>query len=90
MIRARRPAAGLALAGALLGVTGCATSVDPIERLGRKAAVELRELRELRELPEPRDPGDLGDLKQARERDPGRNDPAWNHPVRGAVLVPAS
>jgi hypothetical protein len=81
VIRARRPAAGLALAGALLGLTGCATSVDPIERLGRKAAVELRELRE---------PGDVGDLKEARERDPGRNGPVRNEPARGAVLVPAS
>jgi hypothetical protein len=84
VIRARRSAAGLALAGALLGLTGCATSVDPIERLGRKAAVELRELRE------PRDPGDVGDLKEARERDPGRNGPGRNEPARGAVLVPAS
>ncbi|WP_251066597.1 hypothetical protein [Streptomyces sp. ISL-36] len=38
MIRARRPLAGLALAGALLAASGCASSVDPIERLGRKAA----------------------------------------------------
>ncbi|TXS20628.1 hypothetical protein EAO71_29290 [Streptomyces sp. ms191] len=38
MTRARRPLAGLLLAGALLAVTGCASSVDPIERLGRRAA----------------------------------------------------
>lgn len=38
MTGARRLATGLALVGALLGVTGCASSVDPIERLGRKAA----------------------------------------------------
>lgn len=44
MRRARRPAAALVLAGALLGVTGCASSVDPIERLGRKAAVRVGEV----------------------------------------------
>ncbi|WP_326658537.1 hypothetical protein [Streptomyces sp. NBC_00385] len=39
MRRARRPLAGLLTAGALLAATaGCAQSVDPIERLGRKAA----------------------------------------------------
>ncbi|MEV4948136.1 hypothetical protein [Streptomyces sp. NPDC053755] len=38
MTGARRPAAALALAGALLGATACAPSVDPFERLGRKAA----------------------------------------------------
>lgn len=38
MIRARRPVAGLLLAGALLATSGCASSVDPIERLGRRAA----------------------------------------------------
>ncbi|MEU9998285.1 hypothetical protein [Streptomyces sp. NPDC050848] len=43
MRRARRLAAGLALAGALMGVTGCASSVDPIERLGRKAARQVGE-----------------------------------------------
>ncbi|MFF9017683.1 hypothetical protein ACF09C_32595 [Streptomyces sp. NPDC014870] len=41
MSRARRPVIGLALAGALLGISGCASSVDPIERLGRKAAERL-------------------------------------------------
>ncbi|MEU9862636.1 hypothetical protein AB0D99_17365 [Streptomyces sp. NPDC047971] len=41
MSAARRLATGLALAGALLGVTGCASSVDPIERLGRKAAARV-------------------------------------------------
>lgn len=39
MRRAHRPLAGLLTAGALLAATaGCAQSVDPIERLGRKAA----------------------------------------------------
>ncbi|MFE6663107.1 hypothetical protein ACFVFH_06020 [Streptomyces sp. NPDC057697] len=38
MRRAHRSAAGLLLVGALLTTTGCAQSVDPIERLGRKAA----------------------------------------------------
>ncbi|MDT9688667.1 hypothetical protein Q5762_09925 [Streptomyces sp. P9(2023)] len=43
MTRARRPAVGLAMAGALLlpGISGCASSVDPIERLGRKTAVRV-------------------------------------------------
>ncbi|MEU9705174.1 hypothetical protein [Streptomyces sp. NPDC047981] len=41
MSRARRPVIGLVLAGALLGISGCASSVDPIERLGRKAAQRL-------------------------------------------------
>ncbi|MGW2016130.1 hypothetical protein [Streptomyces sp. NPDC001927] len=41
MSRARRPLLGLALAGALLAISGCASSVDPIERLGRKAAQRL-------------------------------------------------
>lgn len=39
MRRAHRLLAGLLVAGALLtATTGCAQSVDPIERLGRKAA----------------------------------------------------
>lgn len=39
MRRAHRPLAGLLAAGALLtAAAGCAQSVDPIERLGRKAA----------------------------------------------------
>ncbi|MFF2329884.1 MULTISPECIES: hypothetical protein [unclassified Streptomyces] len=39
MRRAHRLLAGLLTAGALLtATTGCAQSVDPIERLGRKAA----------------------------------------------------
>ncbi|MET9432883.1 hypothetical protein [Streptomyces sp. NPDC006551] len=38
MTPARRLTAGLVLAGALLGATACAPSVDPFERLGRKAA----------------------------------------------------
>ncbi|MFD3536578.1 hypothetical protein [Streptomyces sp. NPDC058664] len=36
-IRARRPVAAAVLAGALLAASGCASAVDPIERLGRKA-----------------------------------------------------
>ncbi|MFC8271769.1 hypothetical protein ACFUJR_04330 [Streptomyces sp. NPDC057271] len=43
MRRARRVAAVLVLAGALAGVTGSASSVDPIERLGRKAAARVGE-----------------------------------------------
>lgn len=35
---AHRLLAGLLVAGALTAATGCAQSVDPIERLGRKAA----------------------------------------------------
>ena len=39
MRRARRMVAGVLAAGALVAATaGCAQSVDPIERLGRKAA----------------------------------------------------
>lgn len=42
MRRAHRLLAGLLTAGALLTVTaGCAQSVDPIERLGRKAAQRM-------------------------------------------------
>ncbi|MFJ2784947.1 MULTISPECIES: hypothetical protein [unclassified Streptomyces] len=36
-----RPLAGLLLAAALLALTGCASTVDPIERLGRRAAEEM-------------------------------------------------
>ncbi|MER8236082.1 hypothetical protein [Streptomyces sp. NPDC094049] len=38
---AARPLAGLLLAAALLALTGCASTVDPIERLGRKAAERM-------------------------------------------------
>ncbi|WP_392672120.1 hypothetical protein [Streptomyces sp. LN785] len=42
MNRARRLLAGLLAAGVLLApVAGCAQSVDPIERLGRKAAQKV-------------------------------------------------
>lgn len=42
MRRAHRLLAGLLTAGALLAATaGCAQSVDPIERLGRKAAQKM-------------------------------------------------
>lgn len=42
MSRARRLLAGLLAAGVLLTATaGCAQSVDPIERLGRKAAQKV-------------------------------------------------
>jgi hypothetical protein len=42
MRRVRRLLAGLLATGALLTVTaGCAQSVDPIERLGRKAAQKV-------------------------------------------------
>ncbi|WP_406453790.1 hypothetical protein [Streptomyces sp. NBC_00876] len=42
MRRAHRLLAGLLTAGALLAATtGCAQSVDPIERLGRKAAQKV-------------------------------------------------
>ncbi|MFD3724301.1 hypothetical protein [Streptomyces sp. NPDC058671] len=36
--RTRRSVAGAVLAVALLAATGCASAVDPLERLGRKAA----------------------------------------------------
>lgn len=43
MSRARRLLAGLLAAGFLLAATaGCAQSVDPIERLGRKAAQKVQ------------------------------------------------
>lgn len=41
MRRAHRLLAGLLVAGALLAATGCAQSVDPIERLGRKAVQKV-------------------------------------------------
>ncbi|MGW5421300.1 hypothetical protein [Streptomyces sp. NPDC003943] len=41
MSRARRLTAALALAGALFALPACASSVDPIERLGRKAAEKV-------------------------------------------------
>lgn len=41
MRRAHRLLAGLLAAGALLTTSGCAQSVDPIERLGRKAAQKV-------------------------------------------------
>ncbi|WP_443049123.1 hypothetical protein [Streptomyces sp. NBC_00316] len=42
MSRVRRPLAGVLAAVALLtAATGCAQSVDPIERLGRKAAQKV-------------------------------------------------
>ncbi|MFJ3900523.1 hypothetical protein [Streptomyces sp. NPDC090025] len=41
MSRARRLTAALALTGALLALPACASSVDPIERLGRKAAEKV-------------------------------------------------
>ncbi|MET9950423.1 hypothetical protein ABZ135_02585 [Streptomyces sp. NPDC006339] len=44
MSRARRLTAALALAGALAALPGCASSVDPIERLGRKAAEKVTPL----------------------------------------------
>ncbi|MFC8504811.1 hypothetical protein ACFU3J_04610 [Streptomyces sp. NPDC057411] len=41
MSRARRLTAALALTGALFTLPACASSVDPIERLGRKAAEKV-------------------------------------------------
>lgn len=41
MSRARRLTAVLALTGALLALCACASSVDPLERLGRKAAEKV-------------------------------------------------
>lgn len=41
MRRAHRLLAGLLATGALLAAAGCAQSVDPIERLGRKAAQKV-------------------------------------------------
>ncbi|MFG3346807.1 hypothetical protein ACGF1Z_17275 [Streptomyces sp. NPDC048018] len=41
MSRARRLTAALALTGALFALPACASSVDPIERLGRKAAEKV-------------------------------------------------
>ncbi|GAA3391982.1 hypothetical protein [Streptomyces roseoviridis] len=41
---ARRLTAVLALAGALSTLPGCASPVDPIERLGRKAAEKVTPL----------------------------------------------
>ncbi|MFD3660160.1 hypothetical protein ACFWVF_06075 [Streptomyces sp. NPDC058659] len=39
--RLRAAVAGAVLAGTLLALSGCASSVDPIERLGRKAAERM-------------------------------------------------
>ncbi|MDV5147808.1 hypothetical protein R1T08_27465 [Streptomyces sp. SBC-4] len=39
--RLRAAVVGAVLAGALFAVSGCASSVDPIERLGRKAAERM-------------------------------------------------
>ncbi|MFI8519055.1 hypothetical protein ACIGEZ_14680 [Streptomyces sp. NPDC085481] len=52
MSRARRLTAALALTGALLALTACASSVDPIERLGRKAAEKVTP-RPHRAVPQP-------------------------------------
>ncbi|MFJ9808347.1 hypothetical protein ACIRTB_08965 [Streptomyces sp. NPDC101158] len=41
MSRARRLTAALVLTGALIALPACASSVDPIERLGRKAAEKV-------------------------------------------------
>ncbi|MFM9369373.1 polysaccharide deacetylase family protein [Streptomyces sp. Da 82-17] len=56
MSRAHRLLAGLLAAGAL-ALTGCAQSVDPIERLGRKAAQKVEERRAARAEPGLAGPG---------------------------------
>ncbi|MFE5482167.1 hypothetical protein [Streptomyces sp. NPDC056527] len=80
MTAARRLATGLALAGALLGVTGCASSVDPIERLGRKAAERVGGGPD----------GDLRDLREPVRKQAARDRTVRNDRVPGAVLVPAA
>lgn len=81
--RARRAVAGVALVGALLTVSGCASAVDPIERLGRKAAERGRESRETatareraaeasREVVRPEDRDGVSE----RDREPGGRDRA--------------
>lgn len=44
-MRTRALVAGALTAALLTGCTGCAQSVDPIERLGKKAAQEVRRSR---------------------------------------------
>lgn len=62
MTRAHRLLAGLLTAGALLtATTACAQSVDPIERLGRKAAQKMTRPRPAPEAgPRARPRGDHG------------------------------
>lgn len=62
MTRAHRLLAGLLTAGALLtATTACAQSVDPIERLGRKAAQKMTRPRPTPEVgPRARPHGDHG------------------------------
>ncbi|MFD9035108.1 hypothetical protein ACFVZW_28830 [Streptomyces sp. NPDC059567] len=81
MTGARRLATGLALAGALLGVTGCASSVDPIERLGRKAAERVGGGGL---------DGDLPDLRERVRKQAARDRAVRNDRAPGAVLVPAA
>ncbi|WP_309053475.1 hypothetical protein [Streptomyces sp.] len=53
MTRARFGLVGLSLA-ALLALTGCAPAVDPIERLGRKAAQRVAAAEPVAGVPDPR------------------------------------
>ncbi|MGW8357493.1 hypothetical protein [Streptomyces wedmorensis] len=65
---ARRLVAALTVTGALLALPACASSVDPIERLGRKAAERVSPrpspAREVREAGEA---GEAGETRQARQ-----------------------
>ncbi|MEU4064497.1 hypothetical protein AB0F25_19120 [Streptomyces wedmorensis] len=59
---ARRLVAALAVTGALLALPACASSVDPIERLGRKAAERVSP------RPSPaREAGEAGAVRQVRQ-----------------------
>ncbi|MFE5914500.1 hypothetical protein ACFQ6B_36240 [Streptomyces wedmorensis] len=62
---ARRLVAALTVTGALLALPACASSVDPIERLGRKAAERVSPrpspAREVREA------GEAGETRQVRQ-----------------------
>ncbi|WP_017239618.1 hypothetical protein [Streptomyces sp. SS] len=88
---ARRLVAALAVTGALLALPACASSVDPIERLGRKAAErvsprpspagevrEAGETRDARETRQVRQAVDAVDAKGCRKR---REAPSEPRPV---------
>ncbi|MFI1976438.1 hypothetical protein [Streptomyces wedmorensis] len=85
---ARRLVAALAVTGALLALPACASSVDPIERLGRKAAERVsprpspaREAREAGEVRQVRQVGEAVDAVDAKGCRKRREAPAEPRPV---------
>ncbi|MFE4056585.1 hypothetical protein ACFXP3_09865 [Streptomyces sp. NPDC059096] len=83
--------AGVLAAGALL-TAGCAQSVDPIERLGRKAAERVaardaRDAHEAREAREVREMREAGETRQARRVRGVRASSGAPEPVARAVVV---